>query len=80
MFYLKYEAPEDEQNFAMVSEMLRAGKPKEDDEDYQSPLDVLFEKLESKNPEHIALKYYKDYHSRSRKDVKVDSSYTCFKT
>ena len=62
IFYLKYEAPEDEQNFAVVGEMLRAGKPKEDDEDYESPLDILFKKLEYRNPDHIAVKYYKDYH------------------
>ena len=59
VFYLKYEAPEEEQNFPMVAEMLRAGKPKEDDEDYESPLDILFKRLEHRNPNHIAVKYYK---------------------
>ena len=65
VFYLKYEAPEEEQNFPMVAEMLRAGKPKEDDEDYESPLD------------HIAVKYYKDYHSgagRTLKSIQVTLS------
>ena len=42
IFYLKYEAPEDEQNFPMVMEMLRAGEVHEDDDYYQSPLDQLF--------------------------------------
>lgn len=70
MFYLWYEAPEDEQNFTMVMEMLRAGEVKEDDDMYFSPLDMLFEKLEAKNPEHIALKYYRDYHSGSAKTLK----------
>ena len=79
-YYLKYEAPEDEQNFPMASEMMRAGKPKEDEEDYESPLDILFKRLEHKNPNHIAVKYYKDYHSRSRKDIKINNCYTCFKT
>ena len=65
-YYLKYEAPEDEQNFPMASEMMRAGKPKEDDDEDDSPLNALFRKLELKNPEHIAVKYYKDYHSRCR--------------
>lgn len=46
IFYLKYEAPEDEQNFPMVMEMLRAGEVHEDDDYYQSPLDILFFKLE----------------------------------
>ena len=70
IFYLKYEAPEDEQNFAMVGEMLRAGKPKEDDEDYESPLDILFKRLERRSPDHIAVKYYKDYHSGAGRTLK----------
>ncbi|MDO5002756.1 MAG: type IV secretory system conjugative DNA transfer family protein [bacterium] len=70
VFYLKYEAPEEEQNFPMVMEMLRAGDVKEDDDSYISPLDVLFEKLERRNPNHIAVKYYKDYHSGSAKTLK----------
>ncbi len=77
IFYLKYEAPEEEQNFAVVGEMLRAGKPKEDDEDYESPLDILFKKLEYRNPDHIAVKYYKDYHSgagRTLKSIQVTLS------
>lgn len=54
----------------MVMEMIRAGEVKEDDEDYQSALDILFQRLEMKNPEHIALKYYKSYHSGSGKTLK----------
>lgn len=70
VFYLKYEAPEDEQNFPMVMELLRAGEVKEDDDSYLSPLDVLFDRLEIRNPEHIAVKYYRDYHSGSAKTLK----------
>ena len=70
IFYLKYEAPPDEQNFPMVMEMLRAGEVREEDDSYQSPLDVLFERLEMRDPEHIAVKYYKDYHSGSAKTLK----------
>ena len=70
VFYLKYEAPEDEQNFTMVMEMLRAGEVKEDDDMYLSPLDILFDRLEDKEPEHIAVKYYRDYHSGSGKTLK----------
>ena len=70
IYYLIYEAPEYEQNFAMVMEMLRAGEVKEEDEDYQSPLDELFERLEMKDPEHIAVKYYKNYKSGSGKTLK----------
>ena len=70
IFYLLYEAPEEEQNFSMVMEMLRAGEVREDDETYQSPLDELFERLEMRSPDHIAVKYYKDYHSGSAKTLK----------
>lgn len=70
IFYLLYEAPEEEQNFPMVMEMLRAGEVREDDDTYQSPLDELFERLEMRNPDHIAVKYYKDYHSGSAKTLK----------
>lgn len=70
IFYLKYEAPEDEQNFPMVMELLRAGEVREDNDEYQSPLDELFERLEMREPEHIAVKYYKDYHSGSAKTLK----------
>lgn len=70
VFYLKYEAPEDEQNFPMVMELLRAGEVHEDDDAYVSPLDVLFNRLEEREPEHIAVKYYRDYHSGSAKTLK----------
>ena len=70
VFYLKYEAPPDEQNFPMVMELLRAGEVHEDDDSYISPLDELFDRLEMENPEHIALKYYRDYHSGSAKTLK----------
>ena len=70
VFYLHYEAPEEEQNFPMVMELIRAGEVKEDNEDYKSILDELFERLEQKNPEHIALKYYRSYHSGSGKTLK----------
>jgi type IV secretion system protein VirD4 len=70
IFYLKYEAPLDEQNFPMVMEMLRAGEVREEDDSYQSPLDELFERLEMDNPDHIAVKYYRDYRSGSAKTLK----------
>ena len=70
IFYLHYEAPPEEQNFPMVMEMIRAGEVREDDETYKSALDILFERLEMRNPEHIALKYYRSYHSGSGKTLK----------
>lgn len=69
VFYLYYEAPEDEKTFPMVMEMLRAGEVREDDDSYQSPLDELFERLEMRSPNHIAVKYYKDYRSGSAKTL-----------
>lgn len=70
VFYLKYEAPPDEQNFPMVMEMLRAADVREEDESYQSPLDELFDRLEMRSPDHIAVKYYRDYRSGSGKTLK----------
>ena len=70
VFYLHYEAPPDEQNFPMVMEMIRAGEVREDNDEFQSPLDELFDRLEMRNPEHIALKYYRNYRSGSAKNLK----------
>ena len=70
IFYLKYEAPEEEQNFAMVMEMLRAGDVDEDDSNAMSALDALFSDLRRTEPDHIALKYYDAYHSGSAKTLK----------
>ena len=70
VFYLHYEAPEEEQNFSMVMEMLRAANIEDDDNPLPSPLDNLFSDLEYENPDHIALKYYRAYHSGSAKTLK----------
>lgn len=70
VFYLHYEAPPDEQNFAMVMEMLRAGAIEDEDDNRPSPLDCLFDELSEDNPEHIAIKYYRSYHSGSAKTLK----------
>lgn len=70
MFYLYYEAPPEEQNFPMVMDMIRAGDVREEDDQYVSPLDELFEMLAVRNPQHIALKYYRNYHSGSGKTLK----------
>lgn len=58
VLYLIHEAPKDEQNFAMVMEMLAAAEVREEDEDFESPLDILFERLEMRDPENIAVKQY----------------------
>ena len=68
--YLLHEAPEEEQNFTMVMEMIAAAEIKEDDEEYQSPLDELFERLEIRNPNSLALKQYKIYKQAAGKTAK----------
>ena len=70
ILYLKYEAPPQEQNFSTVMELLRAAEVREEDEEYQSPVDELFDRLEMKQPDHIAVKYYRDYRSGSAKTQK----------
>lgn len=56
--YIHYEAPEEEQNFATLMEMLNSMDVREDDEDYQNPVDILFENLKQKNPNHFAVRQY----------------------
>ena len=70
VYYLHYEAPEDEQNFAIVMEMLRAGAIENEEDSRPTPLDYLFADLEMDRPDHIALKYYRSYHAGSAKTLK----------
>ena len=70
MLYLLHEAPPEEQNFSMIMEMLGSAQVKEDDEEYQSPLDILFERLEMRNPESIAVKQYAIYKQAAGKTAK----------
>ena len=70
MFYLHYEALPEEQNFPMVLDMIRSGEVMEDNDSYSSPLDALFDNLELRSPDHIALKYYRNYRSGSGKTLK----------
>ena len=59
VLYLMHEAPKEEQNFAMVMEMLEAAEVREEDDEYESPLDILFARLEMRNPESIAVRQYR---------------------
>lgn len=70
IFYLYHKAPKEEQNFQMVMEMLRAGDVSEDDPTFRSQLDQLFDRLEAKEPDHIACRYYRNYRSGSGKTLK----------
>ena len=70
MLYLFHEAPPEEQNFAMIMEMLGSAKVKEEDEDYESPLDILFDRLEMRDPDSIAVKQYHIYKQAAGKTAK----------
>lgn len=70
MLYLYHYAPEDEQNFTMVMEMLNYAEVKEDEDDYESPLDELFKRLETIDSNSLALKQYKIYKQAAGKTAK----------
>ena len=70
MLYLYHYAPEDEQNFTIVMEMLTYAEVKEDDEEYESPLDELFHHLERSDPDSLALKQYQIYKQAAGKTAK----------
>ena len=59
--YIWYEAPEEEQNFAMLIDMIDASEAREDDENFKNAVDLLFEELEEKDPNHFAVRQYKKY-------------------
>ena len=70
MLYLLHEAPPEEQNFPMVMEMIAAAEVHEDDDNYQSPLDILFERLEMREPDSIACKQYRIFKQAAGKTAK----------
>ena len=59
--YIWYEAPEEEQNFSMLIDLVDASEAREDDEDFKNAVDLLFEELEQENPNHFAVRQYKKY-------------------
>lgn len=70
ILYLVHEAPEEERNFGMVMEMLQAAEVREEDEEYKSDLDILFEALAMRSPDHIAVKQYNIFKMASGKTAK----------
>lgn len=68
--YIWYEAPEDEMNFTTLLEMINASEAREDDEDFKNPVDLIFDRLEERAPEHFALKQYKKYKLAAGKTAK----------
>ena len=69
--YIHYEAPLEEQNFSTLIEFLNAMEVREDDEEFQNPVDMMFEALEKKKPDHFAVRQYKKY--------KLAAGVVCFK-
>ena len=68
--YIWYEAPDEEKNFTTLLEMINASEAREDDEDFKNPVDLMFERLEEKDPEHFAVKQYKKYKLAAGKTAK----------
>ncbi|SFO17360.1 type IV secretion system protein VirD4 [Pseudobutyrivibrio sp. JW11] len=68
--YIHYEAPEEEQNFNTLLEFLNASEVREDDEDYENPVDMMFHDLEKKSPNHFAVRQYKKYKLAAGKTAK----------
>lgn len=68
--YIHYEAPEEEQNFSTLIEFLNAMETREDDEDFQNPVDLMFEDLEKRKPNHFAVRQYKKYKLAAGKTAK----------
>lgn len=69
--YIHYEAPVEEQNFATLIEFINAMEVREDDEEFQNPVDIMFENLEKRKPKHFAVRQYKKY--------KLAAGVVCFK-
>ena len=68
--YICYEAPESEKNFALLIDMINNMDTREDDEDYQNPVDQMFEKLAKKSPDHFAVRQYKKFKLAAGKTAK----------
>ena len=68
--YIWYEAPEEEQNFSTLLEFINASEAREDDEEFQNPVDMMFEALEKKKPDHFAVRQYKKYKLAAGKTAK----------
>ncbi|MFT8889914.1 MAG: type IV secretory system conjugative DNA transfer family protein [Ethanoligenens sp.] len=68
--YIHYEAPKEEQNMTMLVDMINAMSAREDDEDYKNPVDMVFDILESQNPDHFAVRQYKKFKQAAGKTAK----------
>lgn len=68
--YIHYEAPQEEQNFSTLIEFINASEVREDDEEFENPVDLMFKELEKKNPNHFAIRQYKKYKLAAGKTAK----------
>ena len=68
--YIWYEAPEHEKNFTTLLEMINASEAREDDETFKNPVDLMFDELEARDPEHFAVKQYRKYKLAAGKTAK----------
>ena len=68
--YIHYEAPEDERNISLLIDLLNSMETREDDEDFQNPVDLMFEDLEMKEPHHFAVRQYKKFKLAAGKTAK----------
>ena len=68
--YIHYEAPEEEQNFSTLLEMINAMEVREDDEEFKNPVDLMFDELEEREPDHFAVRQYKKYKLSAGKTAK----------
>lgn len=68
--YIYFEAPEHEQNFSTLIEFINASEVREDDEDFKNPVDLMFDRLEEKDPQHFAVRQYKKYKLAAGKTAK----------
>ena len=68
--YIHYEAPVEEQNFSTLLEFINASEVREDDEEFENPVDLMFKELEKKNPNHFAVRQYKKYKLAAGKTAK----------
>ncbi len=68
--YIYYEAPDDEKNFTTLVDMINASEAREDDEQFQSPIDIMFKRLEQRDPEHFAVRQYKKFSLAAGKTLK----------
>ena len=68
--YIYYEAPEEEKNFITLLDLINASEAREDDENYKSPVDMLFDRLAEREPEHFAVKQYVKFKQAAGKTLK----------